>query len=95
MTNINMRELENITEQLVEYLKGLNLDEIELSTNKYWALSADQKYSLYETPTSPAIRQLTADWREVQNSINNESADMKSGLICLGEVLKAIGREVL
>jgi hypothetical protein len=91
---VSVQQLQDITNTLCKHLKDSGCCDIDLDAVSYWAISEDDEYDPYRTPSQFTLGDLQEDWAELQRISDGSSTPVGYGFVWLAAILRSVGRNV-
>jgi len=92
---VRVSELAKISEKLIEHLRDVTGETIDISVDYYWHIPKAEKYDQYEQPSQLNIGQISDDWNELQKLLYDDTKPLSHYLIWLAAVERAIGEQII
>lgn len=89
---IDIKELAQITQQLLAEFTKANGDVLPLEKDCYWEMSSNEIYNPYQEPKELTLGQLSEDWEGLKRAVASNSI-ISYDLQRLGNILKALNSE--
>ena len=88
---IEIRELQNISNQLFNYLIDLGIDTIEITEDFYWFIQKENLYNPYKKPLDLDLGQLSDDWDDLKKISDGKNEPISYDFVDLSAILRYIG----
>jgi hypothetical protein len=92
---VSIREIRGISNQLLDHIESLGVNEVDLAHDYYWTLPTDQLYDPALAVPSPSLGQLTDDWNELLLIRRGDRPPVAIALAWLSAIMRAVGETVL
>lgn len=88
---IKASELKAVLGYLLEFQKEVGKESFQVDVDYYWNIIREERYNLYEEPSTFTLGQLTWDWENLQKTLAEKDDTTLYHLVWLGQILIAIG----
>lgn len=88
---IEVKELYKAIELILSHLEQSGQSQFEINDDYYWAISNDESYNPYITPTRLTLGQLTDDWNEISSILDGKKEPLGYSLVWISAIMKRIG----
>lgn len=88
---INIDDLQKISNIMLDHLKEIGYEEIELQTDYYWFIDGDDLYNPASQPNDLTLGQLSDEWDNLQTVLDPSKYPITHYLIWLSAIFRAIG----
>jgi len=95
MPEMNSNDLLKILDKILEYQKEIGNEEFKIEQDFYWHIRDKEKYNPYEKPTDMTLGQLTMDWDNLKEILEEKHEGIGYSLVWLGNILIAIGENYI
>jgi hypothetical protein len=92
---IGVADLQEVCEKLLDHLRELGIETVELSHDFYWEIPEEQRYDMRTVPDDPASARLSDDWHELCKLLNEQSPPIAYKLVWAAAILRAVGERVV
>jgi hypothetical protein len=93
--HIGVAELQAICEQLLDHLRELGIETVELPHDFYWEIPEEQRYEMRTVPDDLVSARLSDDWNELCKLLSEQSPPIAYKLIWAAAILRAVGERVV
>jgi len=90
---VKVSELREIADRLFTYLEETERREFEISEDYYWSIEKDEVYDPRKDPKALTMGQLSDDWNELRDILNDESPPIGYALVWLSAILRIVGEK--
>lgn len=88
-------ELRRAAEVLLEHVRNVEGDVIELDKDMFWVVPAEALYDVYQQPATLDVGQLSESWQSVAEIARDEKPALGYALVWLSDVLRAVGQAIV
>ncbi len=92
---VSIAELREVANLLFDHLERSGHAEIEVDSDYYWSVPAEELYSVYEEPTDLTIGQLSDDQRELASIRTGAKPPIAYALVWLSSLLRFVGARIV
>ena len=90
---VKLETLEKVVHVIFEHMRDLEVEEVELDNDYYWNIPFEKKYDRYDSPTDLDLGQLSEDWQDIINVVENRKSCSGWDLRAVSSILRYIGEK--
>jgi hypothetical protein len=88
---VDMDKLEIATKIILEHIRTLNGQELEIDEDYYWWIPSELRYNFHAEPSEHAVGQLSDDWENIRRIAAGQDRPVSLALSWLGALFVAVG----
>ena len=92
---VSIDELRQATEVLLDHLRTVRGDLVEIEDRMFWSVPEEVRYNVYEEPSDLTIGQLSDSLSSALSMAVGDRDPLSYGLVWLADVIRAIGEETV